>query len=337
MPRTTMPETSYASGTSTVPLLGETIGANLDRTAARFGDREALVDVRDRPPLDLPRARRRGRRLRARALAPRRRRRATGSASGRRTAPSGSSSSTRPAEDRRDPGQHQPGLPHPRAGLRAEAGRHLGAGRRRRRSRPATTGRWSTRSAATAPTLREVVYIGDPTTGTSCSPTAAAGDRGRCSPSARRGWRPTTRSTSSTPRARPASPRARRSSHHNILNNGFFVGEGCGYTEPDRICVPVPFYHCFGMVMGNLGVHHATAPAMVIPAPGFDPAATLQAVQDERCTSLYGVPTMFIAELALPDFADYDLSIAAHRDHGRLAVPGRGDEAGDQPRWAWPR
>ncbi|MGZ4649203.1 MAG: AMP-binding protein, partial [Kineosporiaceae bacterium] len=78
------------------------------------------------------------------------------------------------------------------------------------------------------------------------------------------------------------------------------------YTEQDRICVPVPFYHCFGMVMGNLASTSHGA-CVVIPAPGFDPAATLQAVQDERCTSLYGVPTMFIAELALPTFADYDL------------------------------
>jgi fatty-acyl-CoA synthase len=85
------------------------------------------------------------------------------------------------------------------------------------------------------------------------------------------------------------------------------VGEGCGYTEADRICIPVPYYHCFGMGMGNLAAtsHGAT---MVIPAPGFDPALTLKAVQDERCTSLYGVPTMFIAELALPDFGTYDLS-----------------------------
>ena len=88
----------------------------------------------------------------------------------------------------------------------------------------------------------------------------------------------------------------------------------------------MPFYHCFGMVMGNLACTTHGA-AIVIPAPGFDPAATLAAVQDERCTSLYGVPTMFIAELALPGFADYDLSHAAHRHHGRLAVPGRGDEA----------
>src|SRR5690348_10062706 len=96
-------------------------------------------------------------------------------------------------------------------------------------------------------------------------------------------------------------------SHHNILNNGFFVGELCNYTEADRICIPVPFYHCFGMVMGNLAATSHGA-CMVIPAPSFDPAATLRAVQDERCTSLYGVPTMFIAELNLPRFATYDLS-----------------------------
>ena len=102
-------------------------------------------------------------------------------------------------------------------------------------------------------------------------------------------------------------PKGATLSHHNILNNGYFVGEGCGYTASDRVCVPVPFYHCFGMVMGNLGstTHGA---CIVIPAPGFDPAATLAAVQAEKCTSLYGVPTMFIAELALPDFASYDLS-----------------------------
>ena len=102
-------------------------------------------------------------------------------------------------------------------------------------------------------------------------------------------------------------PKGATLSHHNILNNGFFVGELCNYTEDDRICIPVPFYHCFGMVMGNLAATSHGA-CMVIPAPSFDPVATLQAVQDERCTSLYGVPTMFIAELSTPDFADYDLS-----------------------------
>ena len=102
-------------------------------------------------------------------------------------------------------------------------------------------------------------------------------------------------------------PKGATLSHHNILNNAYFVGEGCNYTEHDRVCVPVPFYHCFGMVMGNLGCTTHGA-CIVIPAPGFDPAATLAAVQAERCTSLYGVPTMFIAELALADFASYDLS-----------------------------
>ncbi|MCX4830229.1 AMP-binding protein [Streptomyces sp. NBC_01016] len=102
-------------------------------------------------------------------------------------------------------------------------------------------------------------------------------------------------------------PKGATLSHHNILNNGYWVGETVGYTEQDRVCLPVPFYHCFGMVMGNLGATSHGA-CIVIPGPSFEPAATLRAVQQERCTSLYGVPTMFIAELNLPDFATYDLS-----------------------------
>ncbi|WP_179421161.1 AMP-binding protein [Pedococcus badiiscoriae] len=102
-------------------------------------------------------------------------------------------------------------------------------------------------------------------------------------------------------------PKGATLSHRNILNNGFFVGELCRYTEADRVCIPVPFYHCFGMVMGNLACTTHGA-AMIIPAPGFDPAATLKATADEKCTSLYGVPTMFIAEWSLPDFDNYDLS-----------------------------
>jgi fatty-acyl-CoA synthase len=102
-------------------------------------------------------------------------------------------------------------------------------------------------------------------------------------------------------------PKGATLTHRNILNNGYFVGEGCRYTEEDRICIPVPFYHCFGMVMGNLGATTHGA-AMVIPAPGFDPEATLRACAEERCTSLYGVPTMFIAQLDHPAFARYDLS-----------------------------
>jgi fatty-acyl-CoA synthase len=102
-------------------------------------------------------------------------------------------------------------------------------------------------------------------------------------------------------------PKGATLSHHNILNNGFFIGEMCRYTERDRVCIPVPFYHCFGMVLGNLACTTHGA-AIVIPAPGFDPAATLAAVAAQRCTALYGVPTMFIAEFALPGFASYDLS-----------------------------
>ncbi|PYI67475.1 AMP-binding protein [Arthrobacter livingstonensis] len=103
------------------------------------------------------------------------------------------------------------------------------------------------------------------------------------------------------------SPKGATLSHHNILNNGYFVTETINLTETDRVCVPVPFYHCFGMVMCNLGATSHGA-AIVIPAPSFDAAATLRAVQEERCTALYGVPTMFIAELNLPDFASFDLT-----------------------------
>jgi fatty-acyl-CoA synthase len=102
-------------------------------------------------------------------------------------------------------------------------------------------------------------------------------------------------------------PKGATLSHHNILNNGYFIGELCRYTERDRVAIPVPFYHCFGMVLGNLACTTHGA-CIVIPAPGFDPAASLRAVQSQRCTALYGVPTMFIAELGLADFAAYDLS-----------------------------
>ncbi|MBM7415494.1 MULTISPECIES: AMP-binding protein [Nocardiaceae] len=103
------------------------------------------------------------------------------------------------------------------------------------------------------------------------------------------------------------SPKGATLSHRNILNNGFFVGELLGYTEADRVCIPVPFYHCFGMVIGNLAcTTHGSA--MVIPGPSFEPVETLRAVEEARCTSLYGVPTMFIAELEHPDFDSFDLS-----------------------------
>lgn len=102
-------------------------------------------------------------------------------------------------------------------------------------------------------------------------------------------------------------PKGATLTHQNILNNGFFVGEAIRLTHEDRLCIPVPLYHCFGMVMGNLGcmTHGAT---MVYPNDAFDPLTVLQAVSEERCTALYGVPTMFIAELDHPRFAEFDLS-----------------------------
>jgi len=103
------------------------------------------------------------------------------------------------------------------------------------------------------------------------------------------------------------APKGATLSHHNILNNGFFIGERLGYSSSDRVCLPVPFYHCFGCVLGNLAaLTHASA--IVIPSESFDAESCLRAVQDERCTSLYGVPTMFIAELEHPAFPRFELS-----------------------------
>jgi fatty-acyl-CoA synthase len=103
------------------------------------------------------------------------------------------------------------------------------------------------------------------------------------------------------------SPKGATLTHHNLLNNGFFCGETMRYTEADRLCIPVPLYHCFGNSIGVMAcLTHGTA--MVFPGEGFDPLAVLQTVQGERCTSLYGVPTMFIAEMAHPDFDQYDLT-----------------------------
>jgi fatty-acyl-CoA synthase len=103
------------------------------------------------------------------------------------------------------------------------------------------------------------------------------------------------------------APKGATLSHHNILNNGFFIGETMRLTDRDRVCIPVPLYHCFGMVLGNLAcVTHGSA--MIYPSEGFEPLAALETVAAEKCTALYGVPTMFVAELNHPDFGKYDLS-----------------------------
>src|ERR1700753_1553264 len=102
-------------------------------------------------------------------------------------------------------------------------------------------------------------------------------------------------------------PKGATLSHHNILNNGYFIGEAMRLTSDDRLCIPVPLYHCFGMVLGNLAaVTHGAC--MVFPGEGFDALATLETVADEACTALHGVPTMFIAQLDHPEFGRFDLS-----------------------------
>ena len=103
------------------------------------------------------------------------------------------------------------------------------------------------------------------------------------------------------------APKGATLSHRNILNNGYFTGRILRYTEDDRVCVPVPFYHCFGMVLANLACL-AHGACLVVPGASFDPLATLRIVEEERCTSLYGVPTMFIAQLEHPRIGDFDLS-----------------------------
>ncbi|MEV5508314.1 AMP-binding protein [Streptomyces orinoci] len=155
------------------------------------------------------------------------------------------------------------------------------------------------------PALRDVVYIGDSTwdglvrlgAGVAPERLAERESKLRCEDPVNIQY------TSGT----TGFPKGATLSHRNILNNGYWVGELLGYTQEDRVCLPVPYHHCFGMVMGNLAATSHGA-CTVIPAPTFDPTATLHAVERERCTSLYGVPTMFIAELNLPDFATYDLS-----------------------------
>ncbi|MFJ5092144.1 AMP-binding protein [Streptomyces sp. NPDC088674] len=155
------------------------------------------------------------------------------------------------------------------------------------------------------PELRETVYIGDPSWD-------ALVDAGADIPLARLHAREAELSCDDPVNLQYTSgttgfPKGATLSHHNLLNNGFWVGETIGYTPSDRVCLPVPFFHCFGMVMGNLGATSHGA-CIVIPAPSFEARATLEAVEKERCTALYGVPTMFIAELNLPDFGSFDLT-----------------------------
>lgn len=294
---------SYTSGVSDTPLLGDTIGANLERTVAVHGAREALVDVPS------------GRRwtyteLLADVDAVAKALMAKGVAAGDRigiwapncpewtilqyaTARMGAILvNVNPAYR-----THELTYVVNQSGMRmlVSAVSHKTSDYRA----------MVDEARSETPGLSEVVYIGDP----SWDELAAGGSSVTDEQLAERGASLTPddpiniQYTSGT----TGFPKGATLSHHNILNNGYFVGELIDYTEADRICIPVPFYHCFGMVMGNLAATSHGA-CMVIPAPSFDPGATLRAVAQERCTSLYGVPTMFIAELDLPDFAEHDLS-----------------------------
>jgi fatty-acyl-CoA synthase len=294
---------SYSSGTSTVPLLGDTIGADLDRTAARVGDHEALVECATGRRFSYPEF---VAEVDAVALGLD----ARGVVKGDRVgiwAPNCAEWAFVQYATAKlgailvniNPAYRT----HELAYVLEQAGISLLV------SAPAfKTSDYRAMVEEVrdrCPDLREVVFLGSPEWEQLVA-TGRAGDRGLLAE------RETQLSADDPINIQYTSgttgfPKGATLTHHNLLNNGFFVGESCGYTEADRICIPVPYYHCFGMGMGNLAAtsHGAT---MVIPAPGFDPAATLRAVQEERCTSLYGVPTMFIAELALPDFASYDLS-----------------------------
>jgi fatty-acyl-CoA synthase len=295
-------ERSYASGTSSTPLLGDTIGDNLDRTVARWGEREALVSVHQ------------GLRYTYAELADAVERTARGFvAAGLEAGDRVGIWSPNCAEwvlvqyataklgvilVNINPAYRTSELEY---ALRQSGCRMLVA---------ATAFKTSDYIAMvdevrpTLPALERVVFIGR-----DWDDLVAGGDA--VDPSEVVARQAATQFddpiniqyTSGT----TGFPKGATLSHHNILNNGYFVGKGCGYTEADRVCIPVPYYHCFGMVMGNLACTSHGA-CMVIPAPAFEPEATLRAVQDERCTSLYGVPTMFIAELEHPRFADYDLT-----------------------------
>ncbi|MGH3765359.1 MAG: AMP-binding protein [Pseudonocardiaceae bacterium] len=292
---------SYASGVSQVPLLGETIGDNFDRTVARCGDREALVD---RPS---------GRRwtyseLRAEVDALARGLLAVGIGKGDRvgiwapncpewlftqyaTAKIGAILVTINPAYRTSELEYVLTAAGIRLLVAVESFKAADYAAMISEVRPRCTG------------VETVVLIGSPEWDAlfvrEGDASLLVGAQALLSPDDPINIQYTSGTT--------GFPKGATLSHHNILNNGYFVGELCGYTESDRICLPVPLYHCFGMVMGNLAATSHGA-CLVYPAPSFEPAATLSAVPQERCTSLYGVPTMFIAMLTDPDFESHDLS-----------------------------
>jgi fatty-acyl-CoA synthase len=299
---TAVPELrSYVSGVSEIPLLGDTIGDNFDRTVARHGDREALVDHSSDRRWTYSQ-------LRAEVDAMAHGLLAVGIGAGDRvgiwapncpewlltqyaTAKIGAILVTI------NPAYQTSELEYVlnQAGIRMLVA-----------AESFKTSDYAAMISAVRPrctTLQRVVLIDSPAWDALPVPdgdvSLLAGKQAQLSPDDPINIQYTSGTT--------GFPKGATLSHHNILNNGYFVGELCGYTEADRICVPVPLYHCFGMVMGNLAATTHGA-CLVYPAPSFEPAATLSAVAQQRCTSLYGVPTMFIAMLADSGFESADLS-----------------------------
>jgi fatty-acyl-CoA synthase len=295
-------EPSYASGTSSKPLLGDTIGDNLDRTVARFGDREALVSVHQGlryTYTELGAAVERA----ARAFL------AAGIEPGDRVgiwSPNCAEWALVQYATAKlgvilvniNPAYRTSELEY---ALRQSGCRMLVAATAFKTSDYVSMVR---EVRPSLPELEQVVFVGrDWDSFVARGESVSDGEVAERQAATQFDDPINIQYTSGT----TGFPKGATLSHHNILNNGYFVGLGCGYTEADRVCIPVPYYHCFGMVMGNLACTSLGA-CMVIPAPAFDAEATLRAVQDERCTSLYGVPTMFIAQLEHPNFAQYDLS-----------------------------
>jgi fatty-acyl-CoA synthase len=296
---------SYSNGPSDQPLIGETIGANLAAAAAAFGGREALVDVPSGQRWTYAQLNADADALASGLIA-------AGIAAGDRV---GIWSPNRPEWVLLQYATAKMGAILVNINP-AYRGRELAFVLRQSGVRMLVSAQQFKASDYRAmidevrgdlPGLRQVIYLG-----TGDWTRLAAGQPAAAQQRAALDRRATELSFDDPINIQYTSgttgfPKGATLSHHNILNNGYFIGELCRYTEQDRVAIPVPFYHCFGMVLGNLACTTHGA-CIVIPAPGFDPAASLRAVQAERCTALYGVPTMFIAELSLPDFAGYDLS-----------------------------
>jgi fatty-acyl-CoA synthase len=292
---------SYASGTSTIPLLGETIGENFDRTVSAYGDREALVD------------RASGRRwtyaqLRADVDALAHGLLRSGVGKGDRV---GIWAANCPEWTLLQYATARIGAilvtinpayrTHELAYVLNQSGVSVLVAAQRFKSSDYAA--MIAEVTPGCPGLRATVLIGsadwDALPDHAGDPAALRRRQRELSPDDPINIQYTSGTT--------GHPKGATLSHHNLLNNAFLVGQLCAITAEDRICIPVPLYHTFGMVLGNLGATTRGA-CMVYPAPSFEPGATLAAVAEERCTSLYGVPTMFIAELAHPDFDSYDLS-----------------------------